>query len=76
MLKDDNYIETKDGNIIRFDVTYDTDCARFVAVSWSGNLASDGESEEAAITFLKKMVAHKERHYGSWSDYVKFREHM
>ena len=74
-LKDDNYIETKDGNKIRFDVTYDTTCALFVAVAWSGNLAGDGESEADAVAFLKKIVAHRERRYGSWSDYVRFREH-
>lgn len=76
MLKDDNEIPTKDGNIIRFDLEYDTQCSCYLAVAWTGNLVGEGISESEAVSSLKRILAAKERHYGSWSDYVKFREHL
>ncbi len=75
-LKDDNSIETEDGNIIRFDIEYDAHCACYVAIAWSGNLVSEGISESEAVSSLKRILAAKERHYGSWSNYVRFREHL
>ena len=73
--RDNNYLTTRDGNKIPFEVKYDVQCGSFLAVSQIGNLVGEGETETESVGALKRLVASRERHSGSWSAYTRSREH-
>ena len=73
--KDNNYLTTRDGNKVPFEVKYDTQCRSFLAISQIGNLVGEGETEDESVGCLKRLVACRERRTGSWSAYIRSREH-